>query len=150
MNLITQLNTFFEEFLHLDFDENKAAKLLGKPIHTSTHRWYLKPMNADLSEIRLNFEDLEAGQNLLTSMDFRFYVPLQSTLTDLMKIFGTDIKWLPRFNPNRPRGIAFHKETEFLNGTVIINTDACPKTSVSEDIRVFSILMRRYFPPPPR
>jgi hypothetical protein len=148
MNIATEMTTFFNRFLDQDFKENDAVQFFGKPTKKTSKQWHLKPKNPDYSEIRLNFEDLLAGKGLLTAANILFKPPLKSTLTDIKEIFGESFKWVPMFDSHRPRAIAFHKKTELLNGTVLVNTDAVRKTTDSEDIHVYSILFRRYFPAP--
>ncbi len=136
--------------LSASFGPDEAVSRLGRPVEKGPKLWRLRPRESWIREARLHFEDLEAGQGLLTTVEVEMQAPWVANRADLERALGRPSRWLPVTGPGRPRTLAFDfdKDGHELDGSILLRLDPPPKAGSGERLQVRTAMVRRFFPAP--
>jgi len=139
-----------EAFLSPSFGPEEAVAELGQPVAKNPSEWRLRASVPGIVEARLHFEDLQAGKELLTTIELSFRPPWKPTIGDLQRTFGSAPRWLPATAPGRQRRIAFdfYRDGRPLGGVIMLGLEPSAKGRDLSDMTVTSALVRRFFPTP--
>lgn len=132
------------------FGPEDAVSRLGEPIEKGPKLWRLRPRDPWIREARLYFEDLEAGKNLLTTVEVEMQPPWVADTAGLERAFGRPPRWLPATGPGRPRTIAFDfdKDGHGLDGSIMLRLNPPPKARSGDRLNIRTAMVRRFFPAP--
>ena len=130
-----------------DLDPDKMLSLLGSEIYQRKPRKVLEPQNDNFSKVELYFENLKAGDNLLTTIKITLKTPWTIQLEELEKDWGTYDKWLPRSpGRGRPRKLQFTIKTAHCTGKITIEIIQTKEENNSQILTIKTLRLRRIYP----
>ncbi len=144
MELVVLLLSLWKDFAKPDFDGAAAVKALGSVASQTPRKWLIQPGDPRFSEVALYFEDLEAGKNLLTTIEITLREPWRTDVPAVTSAFGTQLRWLPRPDQHRPRVLQFEPETSPLESVLMLTVSE----EQAQQLTVSQITLRRFYPSP--
>lgn len=132
------------------FGPDQAVAIVGDPVRKDARHWYLQPRNDEFSEAVLYFENIPAGDGLLTTIGLRWKEPWQPTLEELRQIYGPEDRWLPSTGPRRSRTLQFYWDDKPLKGFLLFEVQHRPAGSETDRLIIPSVRIRRMFGSQPK
>jgi hypothetical protein len=138
-----------DKFLSHSFGPEQAVAEFGEVSARSERRWTLSPKMKGVRSIQLSFENLNAGNHLLTAVHFKLLSPQPTTLSQFEECFGVPARWLPR-NSSK---MNFHvlvidreeTETSYM-GALHFESNSSPRIDDSGNIKIDGVKFRRFYP----
>ncbi len=144
MTIAEHLRSIMDRMMSRNFKANDAVGSLGELTEQRGKRWRLAPNRDENAIIELRFEDLKAGQNLLTSIKFGFEPTWQVQADELNSVFGPSSRTMPRTGPKGDKILAFDLDGHELPGIITVKYDY--RTPSEQPLAVKEVRLRRIFP----
>ena len=141
MELVVLLLSLWKDFARPDFDAAAAIKAVGKVTAQDSRKWILAPGDPRFSEGALYFEDLEAGKNLLTTIELTLREPWRTSLPAVTSAFGSQFRWLPRPDRGRPRILQFESKSPSLDSVIMLTVS----DEQGQQLTVTQVTLRRFY-----